>query len=235
MICYAFPLAHEAAGVLKRCRQKETFFIGGLRCTLGNFGNRPVLVALVGMGQDRARENTQKIFSFFRPKAFVLAGYGGALAEPLKVGQVVVANNFSSNEVLRFLRILSGFDFASFSTTDELMDTPQKREACARKTKGEVVDMETAAVAEVVDSRQIPFMAVRAISDDFHQILPVRALAAGFDPVKGRATPLCLLWRLGTHPAEFAPFRKFVAGLGPARRNLTSFLLQLNAELPRGW
>ena len=235
MICYAFPLGHEAVEVLKRCRQKESFSIGGLRCTLGNFGNRRVLVALVGMGRDRARENTLKIFSFFHLKAFVLAGYGGALVEPLKVGQVVISNNFSTEEVLPFLRLLSGFDFASFSTADELADTPQKREACARRTKGHVVDMETAAVADVVRERQIPFMAVRAISDDYHQVLPLGALAAGFDPAKGRATPLRLLWRLATHPAEFAPFKKFVAGLGPARRNLTSFLLQLNAELPRGW
>jgi len=235
MICYAFPLGHEAAEVLKRCRQKESFSIGGLRCVLGNFGNRRVLVALVGMGQDRARENTRKIFSYFNPKVLVLAGYGGALVEPLKVGQVVVSNNFSSKQVLAFLRLLSGFDFAGFSTEDELVGTPQKREACARKTKGQVVDMETAAVAEVVNAHQIPFMAVRAISDDYHQMLPLGALAAGFDPAKGRATPLRLLWRLATHPAEVAPFKKFVWGLRPARRNLTSFLLQLNEELPRGW
>ena len=235
MICYASPLAHEAGEVLKRCRQKESFSIGGLHCTMGNFGNRPVLVALIGMGQDRARENTQKIFSFFRPKAFVLAGYGGALVEPLKVGQVLISNNFTSEQVLPFLRLLSGFDFAIFSTADELTGTPEKREAYARKTNGHVVDMETAAVADVVQERQVPFMAVRAITDDYYQVLPVGALAAGFDPAKGRATPLRLLWRLATHPAEFAPFKKFVSGLGPTRRNLTSFLVQLNEELPRGW
>jgi hypothetical protein len=78
-------------------------------------------------------------------------------------------------------------------------------------------------------------MAVRAISDEFHQILPTGALNAGFDPAKGRATPLKLLWRLLTHPKEFGPFKNFVKGLGPARRNLTSFLAQLNTELPRGW
>ena len=235
MICFAFPLAHEAAEVLKRCRQKESFSIGGLPCTLGNLGHRRVLIALVGMGQDRAEKNTRTIFNYFRLKAFVLAGYGGALVEPLKVGQVLISNNFSTEQVLPFLRLLSGFDFASFTTADELADTPQKREACARRTKGHVVDMETAAVAELVRERQVPFMAVRAISDDYRQVLPVKALAAGFDPAKGRATPFRLLWRLLLHPREFAPFRKFVAGLGPARRNLTSFLLQLNEELPRGW
>ncbi|HUB66016.1 MAG TPA: hypothetical protein VL981_00865 [Candidatus Methylacidiphilales bacterium] len=235
MICYAFPLGHEAADVLKQCRQKESFSIGGLQCTLGNFGNRPILIALVGMGQDRARENTQTIFSFFRLKAFILAGYGGALVEPLKLGQVVVSNNFTTEEVLPFLRLLSGFDFASFGTANELTGTPEKRDMFARMTEGHVVDMETAAVAEVVHSRQIPFMAVRVITDEYHQVLPVGALASAYDQTKGRTTPARLLWRLATHPREYAPFKKFVDGLEPARRNLTSFLLQLNDELPRGW
>jgi hypothetical protein len=235
MICYAFPLGHEAREVLKRCKQQESFAIGDLHCTLGNFGNRYVLVALIGMGQDRARENMQKIFSYFRPKAVVLSGYGGALVETMKVGQVVISNNYTSEQVLPFLRLLSGFDFASFSTTDVLTGTPQAREACARKTKGHVVDMETSAVADVVHERQVPFMAVRAISDSYHQVLPTGALAAGFDPAKGRATPVKLLGYLATHPGEFGPFKHFVTGLGPARHNLTSFLQTLNAELPRGW
>ena len=30
MICYAFPLAHEAELLLKHCTQKESFMIDGL-------------------------------------------------------------------------------------------------------------------------------------------------------------------------------------------------------------
>ena len=102
MICYAFPLAHEASEFLKDCTQKEQFTVNGLRCALGNFRGRPVLVALVGMGQDRAAENTATIFQYFRPKAFVLAGYGGALVPQMHVGQITLSNNFSSEEVQPF-------------------------------------------------------------------------------------------------------------------------------------
>ena len=235
MICYAFPLAHEARLVLKHCTQREKFSIGNLRCTLANFQNRPVLIALIGMGQDRAMENTETIFQYFRPKGFVLAGYGGALVPQMKVGQVVVSTNFSSEGVLGFLRLLSGFDFASFSTVDELVDTPEKRDHCARTTKNQVVDMETQAVAEVVHDREIPFMAVRVISDEYRQVLPCGALAAGFDAGKGRATPLRLLGYLVMHPRDFMPFKQFVSGLARARRSLTAFLRQLNDELPSHW
>jgi adenosylhomocysteine nucleosidase len=235
MICYAFPLAHEAEPLMKRCTQKERFTIGGLSCTLANFRGRPILIALVGMGMTRAEANTEVIFQYFRPKGFVLAGYGGALIPQLKLGQVVISSNFSSPEVLSFLRLLSGFDFTSFCTADELVSTPERRDWYAQNHQLQVIDMESAAVAEVVFKRSVPLIVVRAISDEYQQTLPTGALAAGFDAVKGRATPLRLLSYLATHPAEFAPFKKFVAGLSIARNNLTKFLEDLNDELPSNW
>jgi len=134
MICYAFPLAHEAQELLKVCTQKESFSINRLHCTMANFGKRQVLIAQIGMGQAQAAENTQLIFQYFRPRAFVLAGYGGALVAPMKLGQVVVSDNFTSEEILPFLRLLSGFDFAGFCTSDEVAATPEKRDWYARKT-----------------------------------------------------------------------------------------------------
>lgn len=235
MICYAFPLAHEASLILKQCTQKERFSIGDLHCIVGNFRNRRVLVALIGMGEDLAAENTEVIFENFLISAFILSGYGGALVAPLKVGQVVVSTNYSSDAVLGFLRMLSGFDFASFCTTGEVIGTPERREAFARESGNQVVDMETEAVAQVVAERQIPFLAVRVISDDYQQILPTGALTAGFDPNKGRATPFRLLGYLARRPREIGPLKRFVTGLTPARRNLTSFLSQLNDELPPSW
>jgi adenosylhomocysteine nucleosidase len=235
MICYAFPLAHEAGQVLKHCTQKESFSIGKLHCTVGNYRGRQILVALIGMGQEQAREHTEKIFQYFRPKALILAGYGGALVAPLKVGQVVVSTNFSSEQLIPFLRLLSGFDFATFCTADEIVSTREKRDYYARTSRRQVVDMETQAVAEVVHGRDLPFLAVRAISDDYHQVLPTGALAAGFDPIEGRVTPVRLLVYLATHLQEIAPFKHFVTGLSLARRNLTNFMGQLSEELPPGW
>jgi adenosylhomocysteine nucleosidase len=233
MICYAFPLAHEAASLLKLCTQKESFSIGRLHCTLANFNDRPVLVALIGMGQLVAGEHTETVLRYFRPKAFILAGYGGALIPALKVGQVVISNNYSSADVTPFLRLLSGFDFASFCTADKIAGTPPERDRFARGTKGQVIDMETAAVAEVVARREIPFIAVRVISDDYANVLPVGALNAGFDPAAGKPTPLRLVAYLATHWSEVVPFWHFVSNLSLARRQLTLFLRQVNADLPR--
>lgn len=235
MICYAFPLAHEAAPLLKICTQKESFSIGELRCTLGNFDDRPVLIALVGMGQERARARVEEVLTYFQPSVVVLAGYGGALVPQLQVGQVVVSTNYSSADALSFLRLLTAFVFGDFCTADEIAGTRKERDRAARAGKGQVIEMETAAVAEVVLDEEVPFVAVRAISDAYEDALPVQALAAGFDPVRGRATPLKLLGHLATHWAEVGPFVQFVSNLSVARRNLTSFLRQVNEDLPRNY
>ena len=235
MICYAFPVAHEAEHLIKKCTQRESFSIGDLPCTLANLGGRQILLAQVGMGQAMSREHTKTIFKYFRPKAFVLAGYGGALSPQLKLGQVIVSNNFTSEELQPFLRLLSGFDFATFCTADEVAGTPEKRDWYAQSMKAQVIDMETASVAAVVKEREIPFLAVRVISDEHKTLLPSGALAAGYDPVKAKATPVRLGKYLLFHPSEFRPLKEFIGNLAIARGVLTSFLEQLNTELPRGW
>ena len=134
MICFAFPLAHEAELMLKHCTEKESFTIDGLRCTVANLARRRVLVALVGMGEAAATDNTATIFQHFKLRAVILGGYGGALVPALKVGQVVVSNNFSTEAVLGFLRMFSGFDFATFCQVDEIAATPEQRDHVAQVT-----------------------------------------------------------------------------------------------------
>ena len=236
MICFAFPLAHEAELLLKLCRQKDQFTIDGVHCVIGNLGRRPnVLLARIGMGEAAAADSVETIFQHFKLKALILAGYGGALVPPLKVGQVLVSSNLSSDAVLGFLRMLSGFDFASFGTIDEVVGTPEGRDAIAQACEAQVADMETEAVANVVISRQVPFLAVRAISDDYQHVLPVGALAAAFNPSRGKPTPMRLLSYLAMHPGEIGPMGKFIGDLSLARKNLTRFLQTLNNELPAGW
>ncbi|MEI9998003.1 MAG: hypothetical protein WDO13_01960 [Verrucomicrobiota bacterium] len=60
LICYAFPLAHEAELLLKHCTGREAFPLDGLHCTLGNLGGREILVARIGMGDRRSQRSTPR-------------------------------------------------------------------------------------------------------------------------------------------------------------------------------
>jgi adenosylhomocysteine nucleosidase len=235
MICYAFALPYEAQDFLAQLTETDTFDLHGLHCTTGKLGRRDVLVACIGMGLTNAAVNTTTLFEHFRPKALILGGYGGALVSQLKRGQVVVADNYTQDDFKQFVRLLPNFNFANFCSTDEVVATPQRKTEYAQATQCQVVDMESAAVVEIVQSREKPYLVVRAISDELNDPLPAEALAAAFDPQQNRPTPCKLLLRFLIHPWEIAPFRRFVKNLPPVRQNLTAFLLALTKELPGSW
>ena len=235
MICYAFATRHEGKDFVAALSVKDEFVLGSLRCVIGTLDHRQVLVAYIGMGLGRAAASTETIFQYFRPKAFVLSGYGGALVPQLKRRQVVMSNNYTTEEVLPFVRLLSGFDFGRFCSTDEVVSTPERRAEYASATDCQIVDMETAPVAELVHGREIPFIAVRVISDEFQDALPAGALAAGYDPETDEPRPVRLAGYLLTHPGEIGTFRKFVSGLPAVRKDLTRFILELTEELPKSW
>lgn len=235
MICYAFAVAHESADLVAEMTDKETFDLNGLGCVVGKLGKRTVLVATIGMGLTHAAVNTMQIFDHFHLKALILAGYGGALVPQLKHGQVFVSDNFTHEELKHFVRLLPGFNFANFCSTDEVVSTPERKTEYAEATKCQIVDMETAAVAEIVFARELPFIAIRGITDEFDTYLPATALAAGFDPERNRATPGKLVSHLLLHPWQINRFKKFVKGLPVVRAKITRFLLQLTQELPSSW
>lgn len=235
MICYAFAVPFEGQDLVNKLTEAESFTLGNLGCVVGKLGHRTVLVAFIGMGLTNAAVNTQVIFDHFRLKAFILAGFGGGLVPQLKRGQVIVSDNFTHEEVKQFVRLLPDFNFANFCSTDEVVSTPQRKTEYADATQCQVVDMETAAVAEIVQSREKPFIAVRAISDELNDQLPTAALAAGFDAEANKPTPVRLVLYCLLHPWDIKPFKHFVESLPPVRANLTRFILQLTNELPSSW
>jgi len=234
MICYAFAVPHESEDLLGQMEGKESFDLDTMHCTIGVYKGRKVLVAVLGMGMERASKHAAMVLEYFPVKAFIMGGYAGALVPQLEHGDVVISDNFSADNVISFVRLLPDFKFAKFCSTDELVSTPERRREFHEATDCQVVDMETAAVAEVVHERGCIFAAVRAISDTFEDVLPVDAMNAAFDAEKNAPKPMSLAWYLLWHPKESKPFKEFVARLAPARANLTKFLGTLTDELPKG-
>ncbi|MEM1058198.1 MAG: hypothetical protein AAGK14_03040 [Verrucomicrobiota bacterium] len=234
MICYAFAVPHESEGLLEQMQGPESFDLEHVRCTVGLYKDRLVLCAVLGMGMQRAAKGAELVLEYFQIKAFILAGYAGALVPQLAHGDVVVSDNFSSDNVISFVRLLPDFKFAKFCSSDELVATPQRRQEFHEATECQVVDMETGGVAETVHGRGVTFAAVRVISDTMDDVLPVGAMNAAYDAERNRPRPVNLGWYLMTHPGESGSFKAFVARLAPARESLTKFLSALTDEMPKG-
>jgi hypothetical protein len=113
----------------------------------------------------------------------IMAGLGGALAPTLRIGDVVVHGDVPAT--------FPGFSHRLFvgpiATTEQIVTTPHQKAALFERTGALAVDMETAAAKFVAESLQIPFLAVRAISDTAAQELDAGLL--GLVDQEGRLRP----------------------------------------------
>jgi adenosylhomocysteine nucleosidase len=160
------------------------------------------------------------------PEALISAGFCGALAGDLRVGDLVAADvvvdertgdRFAADP--RLLAAAPGRRGAMVSA-ERVARTPADR----ARLEGLAVDMESAALARAAGDAGIPFLALRAVTDERHHRLP------DFDRVMnaaGRLTPGAGLVHFALHPRELPALVR----LGPAARRAGQALREGMAAL----
>lgn len=109
-----------------------------------------------GTGKEKAILATERIIKDFHPETVISAGFGGALVEDLRVGDIVVSN-------------LS--DRKLFCSAKPLF-TCEEKTAAYRDHKAVIVDMESEGVASVAGKYGVAFLAVKAVTDSLKDDLP---------------------------------------------------------------
>jgi adenosylhomocysteine nucleosidase len=194
----------------------------------GTVEGREVLIAHTGVGPAAARRAAAELLACRRPVWVMAAGFGGALDPALAIGDVVLGENVSDAALLASARRVGGCVCGGITSASEAVETVAAKAALAQATSAIAVDMETAAIANACAAAGVPLLAVRAISDRAADPLPV-PFAEWFDLERQRPRPAALVAYLARHPRQIVPFARFVRGLTPARRALTSFLLKMVA------
>jgi nucleoside phosphorylase len=224
-VAFLFPVQHEAAGVLKKIQNTEKTVLPETTFWRGTFENRDIYIGLLGMGADSVRKSLPILLEQINPDFVWISGFGGGLEEHLKKNDVVLAENFST-EQLSFRHEITRVQGV---TVDHVVTSSTQKLALAKAHRASVVDMESAIAHEILEKKQIPHATLRAISDPWNESLPSGALDASFDAEANRPRPFSLLFHLLTHPREAYPFFRFVIELGPVQKNLTHTLLRLES------
>lgn len=236
MIVLSFALPEESKDVIRRLAGARRAGSAALPIIAGSFQGHEIVIVHTGMGMASAAARVGSFFETLEragaalPAVWIAAGFGGGLVPELKVGDIVVAQNFSDPVLLAAIASLPACS-GSLITTKDVIETAEHKKDLARHTRAIVVDMETAAIHRICSSRGIPMLAVRAISDTAHQDLPVPA-AVWFDTHRQRPRPASLLLHLAARPHRIAPFTRFVRGVTRARHCLADFLLGALNVLP---
>ena len=151
------------------------------------------LLALSGMGQKAVREAASRLAAQFRPQLLVSLGFGGALSPELHHGDLVLGEFFGRydpvTQVLdpmtpapapprplpELLRSLTAAGLGAFSGS--LITTPYiihkaGQAGPLRSLSYPVLDLESAAVAEVARAAGLPCLGLRAITDTAAEEIP---------------------------------------------------------------
>ena len=204
MIAITFAVPHESAELRKAMRGGGT------------------VIAHTGIGTAAAEKCVSALIAKHRPRWLLSAGYAGALDPALAHGELFVATNFTSPELLPRTDAKRGI----LTTQQTAAETPVQKAALARATGAQAVDMETSAIAAVCATHGIPLLSLRAISDTASAEIPV-PLHVSYDLKKQRPRIFALLAFLAGNPSRIPPFARFVRGLTPARAALTAEIVTL--------
>lgn len=186
-------MPEECASLLDRVAGCAKESVDRFPCYRFTAGRSEACLIRSGMGGERAASAAKALISAFRPEGVISFGFGGGVLPGLTVGDLVLAERllwfrdgrFSEQPGLaderegwagRFLvpglgEAVGRFHRGTFITTDRIEN---KREMAGRLPPGvayPLLEMETCAVARVASGAGVPFMAIRAISDDANEEL----------------------------------------------------------------
>lgn len=224
MIAITFALPVESAPFIKTLSDKRRERSGELEIVRGKIDNRGVEVLHTGVGEKICRHRMAAFLQERQSELLISAGFAGALNDKLNVGDVVIAQNFSTAKIppASFPADFS-VRIRDIVTTSQVIDSVEERLCIAQTTGADAVDMETEFIARACAEHGLPMLSLRAISDTPARPLPLPPhVLFDIEQQKTRATKLSLY--LLTHPARIARMISFIRHVQTARRSLTRAL-----------
>jgi adenosylhomocysteine nucleosidase len=201
LILVTFARPEESRAFRRRLSEPRWEQWGRVKIIAGRIGAAEVACVHTGIGDQAASRVAREVLVAGKCWTIIGAGFAGGLAPALGPGDVVLEDHFENPGGPR--RIIS---------RAWPVETVEQKAALFQETGAQAVDMETESLHTACRTANVPFMAVRAISDPANEPLPV-PFEAWFHMERQRVRPLALLAWLARHPSRIAPFTRFVRRL----------------------
>jgi nucleoside phosphorylase len=173
-ILVTFALRQEGALFERRLIQR----IPKLGSIFGRLDSEDVGVSWLGIGA-RNEARFESTLTGLRPELVINSGFAGAVRTLLEPGDFVLAENYSSSELMK--RLDKRFVFVArgrFACVDTVADAAGKMRL-NRDGNIVAVDMESAPVAEVCRKLSVPLLSAKMISDRHDEEIPRVFLGKG--------------------------------------------------------
>jgi len=180
---------------------------------------------LGAMGAGTAEVLTKKLATT-KPRLVISAGFGGGLLPEVAVGDLVLATNYSSPEIVSQLNLGERWHKGDLVTVDAIVEKSEGKRQLRESSGAIAADMETAHLARVCAENGVPFLGIRCISDALNDDMPVPANVL-LNPVTCRPDPLGLFKHLITNPTCVTGFNKLLKNAKTAQTRLAEGLEEI--------
>ena len=224
MLIFAGAFPFEIAGIRKR----GNFHRAGHGCFEGEIGGSPAVLAVSGIGEERAYKTAKEILGLFpNARAYVSVGLSASLVPELSPGDIVGAAEIVTGaspenthpcdpgliDAVSKIRCRTG----KFITASKTVITSSEKKEIARASGAIALDMESGGAARGSIEAGVPFISIRAISDGLDEDLPVdfNLLMRDGKMLWGRFIVYFM-----THPAKIPPLMRLGRNSRLARERL---------------
>ncbi len=226
MIAVTFALPAESSEFICLLQNRARLRSAGIERITGTLHGQSVCVMHTGVGEKSTRARLGSFLEGQTPGLLISAGFAGALRETMQVGDLLLAENFSTAALLANARAaLSENQIAvtSLTTAHAVIDSVDTRRQIRDATGAAAVDMETEFIAELCAARGIPMLSLRAITDTPSSPFPCPPHVL-FNMERQKTEFAPLFWYLLTRPAAIVRFISFAQNITKSRHALTSAL-----------
>jgi adenosylhomocysteine nucleosidase len=226
MIAITFALPAESSDFVRLLEDCGTVEREGVESIRGRLHGKSIVVIHTGVGKKVCRERMEIVLRREQFEYLISAGFAGALEKDLRIGHLLVAENFSSPKLLDSLQLIltdEGTFLGKLLTVPRMIEGTEDRENLNQKTGAAAVDMETETIAEICAAHDLPMLSLRAISDTASEPFPTPAQVL-FDVAKQETNFVRLGSYLLTHPVAFARLNGFRRRVAVARKALADAL-----------
>lgn len=212
-------MPRKSVAVVIAMRRELQPLLGGVRGqtvdSVEFFELENAVIAVGGIGQMAAGRATEAVVERYGPTMLISAGIAGALTPSLKVGDVVEGSEIVDADSGARFRVAGG---TSVIVTVSSVGGSEEKRLLADRYRADVVDMESAAVAEVAQEHGIECRAIKAISDELDFPMPP---VAGFIEGNGKFRTARFAAHIAMRPKWWSTVRDLNANSRVASVNLS--------------
>ena len=226
MIAVTFALPAESSGFLNRLHNRTRSDRNGAATIRGKIDNRAIEIFHTGVGEKVCRQRMARFLQDRQLDCLISTGFAGALNDQLNVGDLLLAQNFSTVELSKARSLLVNLPIivANLLTVPSMIDSNEERNKIARATGAAAVDMETEFIARACAEHGVPLLSLRVISDTPRQRFPAPGHIL-FNIERQRTSVVRLVLYLVRHPTRLRGLIRFMSQIARARETLTEALV----------